>query len=406
MEVGERQARAKHRVSESPGISRDRIPQILSRDPSVNRISDLRHPSRDSMRNSLSMRDPVAAKASRASSREAITTQKKHSELLQTAIEHHRQFNETRSHSAQNLKHIPMIAGQLPPVMSGNQPIVKDWPTFAEPESNGPLAVLKDQYNTKRPIEVEVSKNDTFDNAHSRTPRTPHPKNMLGRMGKIMSLAKNTVPRDGELLTSQLPNYESQSPEEESLDDEDDSTNEEDNQDTLYRLEPSKPDLDSLQTMMNDLNDLNEFQSVFKDKHATEPKRNRTQQKVLDYRLLYSVEPTTPKLRETMYSHEIKIQHDTISSQYTSIRLRFSRTAGSGVLGFVQRANEPKAKTKEMSRIIDLGSKDLVLRSMWETEMAIFGLDRDNGEEGKEEERTYGEISLLDLARNVRLLKN
>ncbi|CUM68175.1 uncharacterized protein PRCAT00005893001 [Priceomyces carsonii] len=75
-------------------------------------------------------------------------------------------------------------------------------------------------------------------------------------------------------------------------------------------------------------------------------KFGRVQQKVLDFKELYASEPPSVQLNGNVQSYDIKIQHDTLMNQYTSIRLRFGSKIASGkgqlktdtgILGFINR---------------------------------------------------------------------
>ena len=93
------------------------------------------------------------------------------------------------------------------------------------------------------------------------------------------------------------------------------------------------------------------FQENFVNKLPyTNVKLSRTQQRQLDYKQLYEYESTDIENGSDLVCYDWKIQNETILSQYTSIRLRFSSKQTTskrqnkqhvenhmGVLGFIDR---------------------------------------------------------------------
>ncbi|EAZ63975.2 hypothetical protein PICST_28730 [Scheffersomyces stipitis CBS 6054] len=208
------------------------------------------------------------------------------------------------------------------------------------------------------------------------------------------------------------------------------------------------------------INEINDFQSNFVDRFnsntptsAITQKLNRTQQKILDYKELHALEsPTTvpsfsgkPTEYEISNSYNLKIQHETILSQYTSIRLRFASKVSSnqdkvkkqmrthtGVLGFVNRVHflnelEPNesswyhrcnSTSSDEEHSITFDNKDAFLKKMWndEVENLFHNAKHDQShelgsrtaEENHSEDSTYYNemsktINISDLAKNVRL---
>ncbi|KAK7682887.1 hypothetical protein QCA50_013919 [Cerrena zonata] len=174
---------------------------------------------------------------------------------------------------------------------------------------------------------------------------------------------------------------------------------------------------------LNDiLREIKDFQSNFVKNMSNPPSNNtslvdlkqssRVQRKILDYKDLYNdyefTESSSEKDFGTSNDYTVKIQHDTIMSEYTQIRLRFASTLSSinpktqkekmrshmGVLGFVNRAaylnqvrpftpkkdqsSEPpwyfRASSQyeslnDVKNPITFENKDEFLKTMWDEEM-------------------------------------
>jgi hypothetical protein len=334
-------------------------------------------------------------------------------------------------------------------------------------DSISPLTVLKDQYNIKRPLSLQTnpntnSKEDTIsnpntisnpDNSFSNlldtkfsdlTPTTStggssKTNKFYNKMSQIVNLAhdsmhslvpmfnkdfitnENTDPTNtSSIVSGNISNFQSE--DDESEDDADDRKTQDNNElDTQYRLElwksptvltnPEAPE--NVGDFQSIVNEINQFQSTFVDKFTNSPsestfRTNRTQQKILDYKELYSIEspsslsilasqPSTlaPPISSILNSYNVKIQCETITSQYTAIRLRFASRIPSdldksnknmkphtGVLGFLNRLellNETRPTNEWLSKCtsdyysedknISFENRDHVLKSIWETQL-------------------------------------
>lgn len=208
------------------------------------------------------------------------------------------------------------------------------------------------------------------------------------------------------------------------------------------------------------LQEINDFQNDFVQKMNTVGTQgtkntgvNRTQQRVLDYRDLYEADgdfkADTPSSLMVFrnktntspfgdsFNYSIKIQHDTILSDYTLIRLRFGSTLSSndskgmrshtGVLGFINRVTElnsdyKRSKAKKLEEnvpwhcscssevpsasAINFDNKEAYLRDLWSRELTKFlpeNPELDAEPEVSSEDAGIYESSISNMARNVRL---
>lgn len=168
------------------------------------------------------------------------------------------------------------------------------------------------------------------------------------------------------------------------------------------------PMSDDIRTMFQEME---HYQQHINNKHYnSEPlKMNRTTQKLNDYKNLTLDSPKTESF-QFLNTYKIKIQYETIVSQYTSIRCRFpskvssSKTSGksktnTGVMGYLNRYNqESKKLTKqppkfflEQSHDMSQSTKDMYLQSMWNEELRIFS----NPEQEKQP------LNIAELAKTV-----
>lgn len=272
-----------------------------------------------------------------------------------------------------------------------------------EPKKNSisPLTVLRDQYNTKRPelVKKDTRNGDIRSEAalrydvplssnlfHQLEKDCSEKKPLLNRLlGMAHSSMHSLVPMqnpDGTNSTStSLGHIQSES-------ELDDNIEDEEEEGAVYRMDQQNPSL--YEEIMDEIN---EFQLTFVQKFPTNPKTNRTQQKVLDYKYLHD-EPINKFVGSTdAYSHNIKIQHDTIVAQYTAIRLRFQANKNaSGVLGFVSRSTSKKRSHTGFEDVSGL------LESMWDSEMKTL-----EPREDCEDQDIYSGSTTFNLAKEVRL---
>ena len=244
---------------------------------------------------------------------------------------------------------------------------------------------------------------------------------LVPMLNKDFITNENTDPTNASSMVSgNISNF--QSDDDESEDDVDDrKTQDNPELDTQYRLELWKsptvltnPEaLENVGDFQSIVNEINQFQSTFVDKFTNSPsestfRANRTQQKVLDYKELYSIESPTslstlasqpstqaPPISSILNSYNVKIQCEAITSQYTAIRLRFASRIPSdldisnknmkphtGVLGFLNRLqllNETLPTSEWLTKCtsnyysedksISFENRDHVLKSIWETQL-------------------------------------
>lgn len=221
------------------------------------------------------------------------------------------------------------------------------------------------------------------------------------------------------------------------------------------------------------LQEINDFQNDFVQKMNTPGTQatknagvNRTQQRVLDYRDLYEADgdsksdspsslmvfknKTNASPFGDSFNYSIKIQHDTILSDYTLIRLRFGSTLSSdeskgmrshtGVLGFVNRTtslnNEYKRSKGKKTEgevpwyracssdipgesTVNFDNKEAYLRDLWSSELhsllsnsppielpALESQPQADSDVSHEDMDIYGKMhdgSISNMAKNVRL---
>ncbi|ODV77872.1 uncharacterized protein CANTADRAFT_7353 [Suhomyces tanzawaensis NRRL Y-17324] len=310
--------------------------------------------------------------------------------------------------------------------------------------SVSPLTVLKDQYNIRRPdfhmpMTATPATDNSFNNLLDQNSQTHtelttvlesrSSKSVFNRMSQIMNMAHasmhSLVPMlpggdpeneslSGHMSSSNISNYQSES----------DTEEEEDDGDGLSQNKPQvdnwkspvgntqmdlSNDLNNFQDMLNEIND---FQSNFVDKFSPSSSKgvrlNRTQQKILDYKELHSFDSSStlnslgplssalnlPAPSSVLNSYSMRIQSETITSQYTSIRLRFGSKvnshmstmkkyigANTAVLGFINRLElaklkgfgwiSPNSDYKEKPPL-NFENKDEIIKTMWDSEISQF----------------------------------
>lgn len=233
-----------------------------------------------------------------------------------------------------------------------------------------PLTVLEDRYDIKRPIhhtclsktensfenlqKASASKSDSSSHQSSLTVNM-NPSNRRDSLNQYhIRIASRNHPvtnhvDDNASSNDEDDNFESKSEEgdELGLDIDDD-------------YGPYHLTLD----IMDVFQEMHEFQQNFLKKDETEEnvgisKMNRTTKRLNDYKTL-TAEPSKPDLIQFLNSYVVKIQYESISSQYTSIRCRFptkiatgkSKTklrTQTGILGFINRYNESLLDEKSIS---------------------------------------------------------
>ncbi|KAK6462800.1 hypothetical protein DFJ63DRAFT_313931 [Scheffersomyces coipomensis] len=358
-------------------------------------------------------------------------------------------------------QHLPHQQSNLHPLPSEQQ----------EKSSISPLTVLKDEYNTKRPVITTSSStlfntDNSFQNLVDKSDNvldsqinpqnaSPSKSNKLyQKINHIISIAHDSmhslVPmlsiKDGVVeevegentvattVNSRMANYQSES--DDGSDDDDTTINNIhhnhngndlvdeslQNNDTQYRLDSWKSPIMEENLIMDphDVNEIieeiNDFQNNFVYKYntsnpnpdtnpETNERINRTQQKLLDYKELYSTDEFINRASNSSTSssaslaalniensYDLKIQNETILTQYNSIRLRFptkivssgksksstaTTTATTGVLGYLNRykpmiSNPKNSKQLDKDNKISFDDKDDILRNIWENESRSF----------------------------------
>lgn len=220
--------------------------------------------------------------------------------------------------------------------------------------SISPLTVLKDQYDTKRPITNNVITNtstDTFsslskNNANEVKPdrksqitlASSHNQNLYEKMKSMAHTGMSSLLflTGNETQEKSVKSYLQSDLDDESDEDEEELWGRKLNENTLdsdtqYAIEQindtTTSDEPDNQTI--DFEDLMTKISGFQENLVhklpyTNVKLSRTQQRQLDYKQLYEYESTDKENSSDLVCYDWKIQNETILSQYTSIRLRFS----------------------------------------------------------------------------------
>ncbi|KAI5961414.1 uncharacterized protein KGF55_004037 [Candida pseudojiufengensis] len=293
-----------------------------------------------------------------------------------------RQLNNTKD-DQQQLKQRPGFrrwnSYQLPDSLPQNED--NNSSNFINKDSISPLTVLKDQYDTKRPIvnnamnmstdnsykELEKIKKDSTEDQIKIQPNLYEKMIHMANSGvnSLKSLTENAFSEK----TSNLIQSES--------DDDDDNNNvlpQNEQKDTQYPIE----------NLENDFNFPNEFNEMikditnFKNDDNNFPKLNRTQQKLMDYKKLYEYELENNNTTSNSLSYEFKIQNEKILSQYNNIRLRFSSreinkkqiVTDIGVLGFINRYKQNLLlNTTKNANVLSSKDTNELLKKIWDSEI-------------------------------------
>ncbi|KAI5967538.1 hypothetical protein CANMA_002972 [Candida margitis] len=263
-----------------------------------------------------------------------------------------------RSSSTRSLTQAPpqSIKGQYCGIQ---RPEFKRWSSYdLPPKATGnskeisPFTILDDQYNTKHPgaSSINLSTDNSFKELEKNTlMETPSKTNLYEKMSDFAYGLASFYSRASPIADDSI------------TDETDEGIN-----DTQYEIESvesqePQPDLEEIVRNL-----------ALQSSETNAPKLNRTQQKLLDFKDLYQHEKN--ELPELKY--DWKIQNETISSQYTTIRLRFSSRQVSsrqvesdvGVLGFIQRHHggvPPAVSTP-------VGESDSLLKQIWQDANSAF----------------------------------
>ncbi|EGW32641.1 uncharacterized protein SPAPADRAFT_61701 [Spathaspora passalidarum NRRL Y-27907] len=288
-----------------------------------------------------------------------------------------------------------------------SRPQVKKWNSFHGPDremmiprDSSVFSVIEDRYDTRQLPHYSWNSNvpnsstdNLFKALEEPSPTSeieipeeaPRGTSLYEKMSKLIIRAQNSV---GSLVPLSLKNPQSGSASDTRSESSDSSDSEEEvvranNTDTQYTIESwkSPPALQPVNTdsLAQILDEINEFHGNFVDKnvnHSDVIGLNRTQQRILDYKQLYEYEEVS---KPGLSSYELKIQNETILSQYTSIRLRFSSheimsskkhmvKTDTGVLGFVNRAKNFGLGSENKNNEVTLENKDMFLQKIWDDE--------------------------------------
>ncbi|KAI5954654.1 hypothetical protein KGF54_002430 [Candida jiufengensis] len=337
-----------------------------------------------------------------------------HHELLQQAIlNQNQQFKSslTRSISAHGIPHIDQTHQQIKRQLNNNtttnsdqqlkqRPGFRRWNSYQIPDtakedstnfigkdSVSPLTVLKDEYNTKRPI-VNNAMNMSTDNSfkelekirrESKNKDNEHFQPNLYE--KMIHMAQSGVNSLKSLTEKSSTLIQSESDDEEdsnfveSLDEINVDSQQKETQYPIENLETDYKFPNDINEIIKDITNFQNFDS--KDQHH--PKLNRTQQKLMDYKKLYEYESKNSNSKDlNSISYDNKIQNETILSQYTTIRLRFSSKEikkkkicnDVGVLGFIKRFNDNVLPTNnnQITKKEFNGDTDELLKKIWESD--------------------------------------
>lgn len=335
----------------------------------------------------------------------------------------------------QNKKNIPMVNNELP-TTNQSRPQFRRWNLYNVPEitlkdpvlrndnkpegiteknSISPLTVLKDQYDTKRPMVNNVITNTSTDNSFSSlskanakeinpnrksqtTLTNSHNQNLYEKMKNMAHTGMSSLLSltGTETQEKSVKSYLQSDLDEESDEDEEelwDRKNNDNNldSDTQYPIEqvsapttsdePDNQRVDFEELMIK----ISGFQENFVNKLPyTNVKLSRTQQRQLDYKQLYEYESTDIENGSDLVCYDWKIQNETILSQYTSIRLRFSSKQTTskrqnkqhvenhmGVLGFIDRyRNNASGNTPTRNSDTSFDDVNAKLNDVWTQEFS------------------------------------
>lgn len=118
------------------------------------------------------------------------------------------------------------------------------------------------------------------------------------------------------------------------------------------------------------LEEIQNFQDNFVQKYnnANNLTSSRVQQKVLDYKELQEYQPET---LVNSLDYNMKIQNETLTSQYTLLRLRFNSVNKMGVMGFISGERKWESNVTS-SNLVTKENKDSYIQELWNNEMQVF----------------------------------
>ncbi|CAX45672.1 conserved hypothetical protein [Candida dubliniensis CD36] len=349
--------------------------------------------------------------------------------------QHLHHYHRTPQLPLQSKKNIPMVNNELPPPNQA-RPQFRRWNSYNVPKtiskdpamesdskleiiidknSISPLTVLKDQYDTKRPITNNVITNTSTDNSFSSlsknnanevkpdrksqiTLASSHNQNLYEKMKSMAHTGMSSLLflTGNETQEKSVKSYLQSDSDDESDEDEEELWGRKLNENTLdsdtqYAIEQindtTTSDEPDNQTI--DFEDLMTKISGFQENLVhklpyTNVKLSRTQQRQLDYKQLYEYESTDKENSSDLVCYDWKIQNETILSQYTSIRLRFSskQTTNTrqnkqnvenhmGILGFIDRfKNSTTSNTSTSNLETSFDDVNAKLNKVWTQEFS------------------------------------
>ncbi|RLV94713.1 hypothetical protein JA1_001507 [Spathaspora sp. JA1] len=293
-------------------------------------------------------------------------------------------------------------------------------------QSDNLFSIIKDEYNTKQLPQYHSIPNSTdnlFKALTNEEQPQPHEPEMIARSNSLYTKMSKLIIRASDSMTSLVSSKNDNQIESKSISESSESESEQEPEqipDTQYTIESWKSPVDNNIPPI-DLNEIieeiNEFHGNFVDtntnNHHLKGKLNRTQQRILDYKQLYELDhQETPNGISSQ--HELKIQNETITSQYTSIRLRFSSheiksnkkqfiTSYAGILGFINRFGH-RYEQQEQEQKITIENKDLMLQKIWNDEYHNCFYINENDNQSENSTGIYNQdIDMSNLAKSVKL---
>ncbi|KAG7662165.1 uncharacterized protein J8A68_004293 [[Candida] subhashii] len=283
--------------------------------------------------------------------------------------------------------------------------------TLSEDNSNIPEVVITQQENPpNHNLYTKITK--LIDSAHHSL------NSFVSSLSLKESRTSETIP------TNRPQSTHDDSSDDDSDDDEDDINiypRPDQSNDTQYTIEqwksphlhPSSNDIDAI------IKEIHELHGSFVDKFnlpVSNVKLNRIQQRILDYKQLYEGEQdsqSTHNKHNGDVPYELKIQNETILSQYTSIRLRFAShefettnkekfvRSYAGVLGYVNRVKQSIDINEDdltwISKItkddyeakgVTFENKDEFLKGIWDDEFnTYFSYTKEEQQVGNEQQQ-------------------
>lgn len=308
---------------------------------------------------------------------------------------------------SENKKQIPMT-NEKPLI---DPPFIKRWNSIQnlsrdniqdDQNSISPLTVIKDQYDTKRPVSNYITSNSGYylagtpaeqqqsknipNNSHKQATgsiSTQFGNKLYSKMNefignKSLSLIKyqSELDSDDEIKTSELNNGDN--------------------------LQVEMGEMSNLEKLDLNIEEINEFQNHFIKKfNNPQDPTSRVQKKVLDYKDLQE-EPPKSYLNLILSDYSSRIQHETLMHQYNLIRHRFASAprfgeyllhghrinepttqylkSNMGILGFI---NRNKLSGRELDSSINVKFQftenvDEYLKTMWTEESDALGINSTN----------------------------